>query len=58
MLKMLRTLIDRNESQMTTLKATFDPFVGALTIVRSLSAKYRPDRYRGDKSVKFGTELP
>ena len=28
------------------------------TIVRSLSAKYRPDRYRHDKSVKFGTELP
>ena len=27
-------------------------------IVRSLSAKYRPDRYRPDKSVKFGTELP
>ena len=26
-----RTLIDRNESQMTTLKATFDPFVGTLT---------------------------
>ena len=30
---------------------------GAL-LVRSLSAKYRPDRYRRDKSVKFGTELP
>ena len=29
-----------------------------LHIVRSLSAKYRPDRYRRDKSVKFGTELP
>ena len=28
------------------------------TLVRSLSAKYRPDRYRRDKSVKFGTELP
>ena len=27
-------------------------------LVRSLSAKYRPDRYRHDKSVKFGTELP
>ena len=27
-------------------------------IVRSLSAKYGPDRYRRDKSVKFGTELP
>ena len=27
-------------------------------VVRSLSAKYRPDRYRRDKSVKFGTELP
>ena len=27
-------------------------------LVRSLSAKYRPDRYRRDKSVKFGTELP
>ena len=27
-------------------------------IVRCLSAKYRPDRYRRDKSVKFGTELP
>ena len=27
-------------------------------IVRSLSAKYSPDRYRRDKSVKFGTELP
>ena len=26
--------------------------------VRSLSAKYRPDRYRRDKSVKFGAELP
>ena len=25
-----RTLIDRNESQMTTLKATFHPFVGTL----------------------------
>ena len=30
----------------------------AVNIVRSLSAKYRPDRYRRDKSVKFGTELP
>lgn len=29
-----------------------------MLIVRSLSAKYRPDRYRRDKSVKFGTELP
>ena len=27
-------------------------------VVRSLSAKYRPDRYRRDKSVKFGIELP
>ena len=27
-------------------------------IVRSLSAKYRPHRYRRDKRVKFGTELP
>ena len=27
-------------------------------IVRSLSAKYRLDRYRRDKSVKFDTELP
>ena len=27
-------------------------------IVRSLSAKYRPGRYRRDKSVKFGTQLP
>ena len=27
-------------------------------IVRSPSAKYRLDRYRRDKSVKFGTELP
>ena len=27
-------------------------------LVRSLSAKYRPDRYRRDKSVKFDTELP
>ena len=27
-------------------------------LVRSLSAKYRRDRYRRDKSVKFGTELP
>ena len=27
-------------------------------IVRSLSAKYGPDRYRRDKSVKLGTELP
>ena len=26
--------------------------------VRSLGAKYRPDHYRRDKSVKFGTELP
>ena len=26
--------------------------------VRSLSAKYRPDRYKRDKSVKFGTEIP
>ena len=26
-----RTLIDRNDSQMTTLKATFDAFVGTLT---------------------------
>ena len=31
---------------------------GIHLIVRSLSAKYRPDRYRRDKSVKFGTELP
>ena len=29
-----------------------------VVLVRSLSAKYRPDRYRRDKSVKFGTELP
>ena len=29
-----------------------------LPVVKSLSAKYRPDRYRRDKSVKFGTELP
>ena len=29
-----------------------------LLVVRSLNAKYRPDRYRRDKSVKFGTELP
>ena len=29
-----------------------------LLVVRSLSAKYRPDRYRRDQSVKFGTELP
>ena len=27
-------------------------------LVRSLNAKYGPDRYRSDKSVKFGTELP
>ena len=27
-------------------------------LVRSLNAKYGPDRYRRDKSVKFGTELP
>ena len=27
-------------------------------LVRSLSAKYRLDRYRRDKSVKFSTELP
>ena len=27
-------------------------------IVRSLSAKYGPDRFRRDKSVKLGTELP
>ena len=32
--------------------------VSLSVIVRSLSAKYRPDRYRRDKSVKFGTELP
>ena len=29
-----------------------------VVLFRSLSAKYRPDRYRRDKSVKFGTELP
>ena len=29
-----------------------------LYIVRSLNAKYGPDHYRSDKSVKFGTELP
>ena len=33
-------------------------FMVNLLVVRSLSAKYRPDRYRCDKSVKFGTELP
>ena len=33
-------------------------FIKGELIVRSLSAKYRPDRYRSDKSVKFGTELP
>ena len=27
-------------------------------VVRYLSTKYWPDRYRRDKSVKFGTELP
>ena len=27
-------------------------------LVRSLSAKHRPDRYRRDKSVTFGTQLP
>ena len=38
----------------------FDIVVSNITsfIVMSLSAKYRPDRYRRDKSVKFGTELP
>ena len=30
----------------------------SVILVRSLSAKYRPDCYRRDKSVKFGTELP
>ena len=44
--------------------AIAEPFLSAITamiaiiLVRSLSAKYRPDRYRRDKSVKFGTELP
>ena len=33
-------------------------FSQSAIIVRSLSAKYRLDRYRSDKSVKFGTELP
>ena len=33
-------------------------FSQSAIIVRSLGAKYRPDRYRSDKSVKFGTELP
>ena len=28
-----------------------------LVLVRSLSAKKGPDRYRSDKSTKFGTEL-
>ena len=28
----MENLVDRNESQMTTLNATFDPFVGTLTI--------------------------
>ena len=27
-------------------------------VVRSVRAKDRPDRYRRDKSVKFGKELP
>ena len=35
----------------------FSIFLSRL-LVRSLSAKYRPDRYRRDKSVKFGTDLP
>ena len=38
--------------------ANKDPKTTVDLIVRSLSAKYRPDRYRRDKSVKFGTELP
>ena len=29
-------MVDRNESQMTTLKATFDPFVGTLTTANSV----------------------
>ena len=33
-------------------------FQGIPCIVKALSAKYRPDSYRRDKSVKFGTELP
>ena len=28
-----------------------------IPVVRSLSAKKGPDRYRSDKSTKFGTEL-
>ena len=32
--------------------------VGFRVIVRSLSAKYGPDRYRCDKRVKFCAELP
>ena len=32
-------------------------FQGGIELVRSLSAKYGPDRYKRDKSAKFGTEL-
>ena len=41
------------------MKVTMIHFIfHTVLLVRSLSAKYRPDRDRRDKSVKFGTELP
>ena len=50
--------IARDSSTVNIETAKKGRFKQILRIVRSLSAKYRPDRYRRDKSVKFGTELP
>ena len=53
--------VRKKEGFDNTLKCSYWRFFYILVCfnkVRSLSAKYRPDRYRRDKSVKFGTELP
>ena len=56
---MARDVLEENIYERKTKVMTADNEMNkSLIIVRSLSAKYRPDRYRRDKSVKFGTELP
>ena len=56
---MARDVLEENIYERKTKVMTADNEMNkSLIIVRSLSAKYRPDRYRRDKSVKFGTKLP
>ena len=61
------TAMNENNCRTATGKPAFSAVMQSMSrqvilpgafVVRSLSAKYRPDRYRRDKSVKFSTELP